>query len=186
MSFKNKEISCLFSSPWLSGVLASVPLSLTPVSQVPLQHLLPFSNDFLSPLLAAGEESRWALRESIQQHLQGNRWAPECVKRGRRASPSPQGTVAPVIQAEGDVQRMCHLHKASWANPVGVFAASTHCLMSLEIWNDPLITAPTVIASYHKTVYSVTVSHFILFCKYVLSAGAHVQQRTERVFKMGE
>lgn len=73
ISGKIKEISRLFSSPWLSGVLAGVLLSLPPVSQVPLQHLLPFSNDFLSPLLAAGEEGCWALRESIQQHLQGNR-----------------------------------------------------------------------------------------------------------------
>lgn len=50
----------------------------------------------------------------------------------------------------------------------------------------PLIAAPTVIASHHKTVYSVIVSHFILFCKYVLSAGTQGRQRTERVFKMGK
>ncbi len=45
-------------------------------TQMPLeQHILyfsAFSNDFLSLLLPAGEEGPWTLRESIQQHLQGN------------------------------------------------------------------------------------------------------------------
>lgn len=56
--------------------------------------------------------------------------------------------------------------------------------MSLGILNDPLSTAPTLIASHHKTVHSVIVSPFILFCKYVLSAGTQGRQRTERVFKL--
>lgn len=65
-----------------------------------ITYLCVLSNDFLFLCLAAGEEGPWALRESIQQHLQGNRR--ESLK-GQYQGHSSECMVE-FIQAETDVQ----------------------------------------------------------------------------------